>query len=1040
MSIYKSAVNKPVTTLMVFAAVMVAGLYALYHLPIDQFPEIEPPFVTVMTTYSGANASEIETNITELLEDAFNSVQGIKEIYSTSSDNISVISMEFEWGANLDEAVNDVRSAIDMYYDFLPDGTSRPSIFKLSTSMMPILMYTVTADESYNGLNKILEEQVVNPLKRIDGIGSINVTGAPKRYVYVDVDAKKMDAAGLSLEQVTNAIAVNNMNLPAGNVKMGRETYQLRVEGEFEFSEEIRNLVVGVFNNAPVFIRDIAQVNDTVKDLSLEERSNGAQAARLTITRQSGANSVAVCKKVKKELEQLETNLPTDIETHLVFDTSKFISRSISNLSSALFFALLFVVVVVLFFVGRFRATLIIALTIPISLVVAAIYLFATGSSLNIISMSSLSIAIGMVVDDAIVVLENITKHIRRGSNPREAAIYATNEVWVSVIVTTLVIVAVFMPLTMLGGMTGIMFKELGWIVTITVCTSTAAAISLTPMLSSRLLKSRDKDEKPRLYDRTIGKMLDSMDDAYERLLRKALKHKVLILLVSIVIFILSLGLFRFIGTEFMPSADQSRLSASIELQTGTRVEQTLETTSAIEQYIMNNCPEVTLLSSSTGSIDEAGFAAMMSNSGSHLINLNIRLKDIDQRDRSDIEIAEQIRTYLTTLPEVINYTVSAGGLGMGVMGGASTVDVEILGYDIDKTNALAQDVKILCQNLEGARDITISRKDDKAELQVVLDKEKLALHGLNSATVSNFIRSRVYGATAGYFREGGEEYDIVVRLEEQYRNSITDLEQLSISTATGTMIKLSEIGEIKEFWSPPSIDRQRRERIVKVSVTPVGVSLGEMAASIQTVMNGLEIPQDVIINIGGDYEEQQESFADLGLLFLLVIVLVYLVMASQFESYSRPFVIMFSIPFAVTGAALALWITGTDLSMIAALGLVLLVGIVVKNGIVLVDFINLMRDRGLEVNEAIAVSGKSRLRPVLMTAATTILGMFPMALGIGEGSEIWSPMGITIIGGMVVSTAITMILIPVMYGLVARHGDRDKQEKARKQFVFMND
>lgn len=1037
MSIYKSAVNKPVTTLMVFAAVMVAGLYALYHLPIDQFPEIEPPFVTVMTTYSGANASEIETNITELLEDAFNSVQGIKEIYSTSSDNISVISMEFEWGANLDEAVNDVRSAIDMYYDFLPDGTSRPSIFKLSTNMMPVLMYTVTANESYNGLNKILEEQVVNPLKRIDGIGSINVTGAPKRYVYVDVDAKKMDAAGLSLEQVTNAIAVNNMNLPAGNVKMGRETYQLRVEGEFEFSEEIRNLVVGVFNNAPVFIRDIAQVNDTVKDLSLEERSNGSQAARLSITRQSGANSVEVCKKVKKQLEQLEKNLPTDVKTHLIFDTSKFISSSISNLASALFFALLFVVVVVLFFVGRFRATLIIALTIPISLVVAAIFLFATGSSLNIISMSSLSIAIGMVVDDAIVVLENITKHIRRGSNPREASIYATNEVWVSVIVTTLVIVAVFMPLTMLGGMTGIMFKELGWIVTITVCTSTVAAISLTPMLSSRLLKSRE-DEKPRWYDRTIGKMLDRMDEAYENLLRKALRHKVLILVSSLAIFVLSLGLFRFIGTEFLPSADQSRLSASIELQTGTRVEKTLETTSAIEQYIMENCPEVTLLSSSTGSLDEAGFAAMFSNSGSHLINLNIRLKEINQRKRSDTEIAEQIRSYLGTLPEVINYTVVAGGTGMG--GGNSTVDVEIMGYDFDKTNALAQEVKALCQNLDGARDISISRKDDKAELQVVLDKEKMALHGLNSATVSNFIRNRVYGATAGYFREGGEEYDIVVRLEEQYRNSISDLNQLSIPTAMGTLIKLGEIGEIKEFWSPPSIDRQRRERIVKVSVTPVGVSLGEMAASVQTLVNGMEIPQGVMVNIGGDYEEQQESFADLGLLFLAVIVLVYLVMASQFESYSRPFVIMFSVPFAITGATLALWITGTDLSMIAALGLVLLVGIVVKNGIVLVDFINLMRDRGLELNEAIAVAGKSRLKPVLMTATTTILGMFPMALGIGEGSEIWSPMGITIIGGMLVSTAITMVLIPVMYGLVARHGDRDKQEKARKQFVFMND
>lgn len=1038
MSIYKSAVNNSVTTLMVFAAIVVAGIYSLVSLPIDQYPEMEPPYVTVVTSYAGANASEIETNVSKRLEDAFNSVQGIKEITSTSYDNMSVVSMEFEWGEDLDDAVNDVRDAIDLIYDALPDGCDRPNIFKLSTSMMPILMYTVTAEDSYLGLEKLLDEKVANPLKRIDGIGSISVIGAPSRYIYVDVDPKKLDAAGLTLEQVSNAVSANNLNMPAGTVKMGKESYQLRVEGEFDASSEINNLVVGTSNGASVFIRDIAQVKDTLKDLSLEEKANGKQAVRLMVTRQSGANTVQVCNEVKKELESLQKVMPSDVEFSMVFDSSDFISNSVSNLSSSLFFALLFVVIVVLFFIGKWRATVIIAMTIPISLVVAAIYLFATGSTLNIISLSSLSIAIGMVVDDAIVVLENIMKHIKRGSSPREAAIYATNEVWVSVIVTTLVIVAVFMPLTLVGGMTGIMFKELGWIVTITVVTSTMAAISLTPMLSSKLLKDTKEGEGKMSdwYIRNIERRLDGLDNWYERVLRWGLRHKKSVIFTSLGLFVASMFLFQFIGTDFMPTTDQSRLSATIELQTGTRVEETMKTTQQLEAYIVENIPEILLYASSTGSNDEGGIAAVFSSSGTNLINLNMRLKPVGERTRSDQDIAEQLRTYLDQLPEIINYTVTAGAPGMG---GTSTVDVEILGYDFDQTNALAQEIKDRVSKVPGARDVAISRKNDKAELQVNLNKEKLALHGLNSATVSTYIRNRINGATVGYFREEGDEFDIVVRIQEDYRASISDIEELTIPTMTGGKIKLKELGEVKEYWSPPNIEHKRRERIVTVSITPYGVPLGTMAEQIVKELDQVDIPQDILINVGGTYEDQVESFQSLGLLFLVVVILVYLVMASQFESYAKPFIIMFSIPFSFTGVALALLLTGTDLNMIAALGIVLLVGIVVKNGIVLVDFINLMRDRGLEVSEAIAVSGKSRLRPVLMTAATTILGMFPMALGLGEGSEMWAPMGITIIGGLLISTLVTMILIPVLYGVMARHGERDKQDQVRKKFIFMD-
>ncbi|NLE32357.1 MAG: efflux RND transporter permease subunit [Bacteroidales bacterium] len=1035
MSIYKSAINKPVTTLMIFAAVLVAGLYSLSLLPIDQFPEMEPPYVTVMTTYSGANAEEIETNLTKTLEDAFNSVQGIKEITSTSRDNMSMVMMEFDWGTDLDEAVNDVRDAIDMIYDYLPDGASRPAIFKLSTSMMPILMYSVTADQSYSGLEKLLEEKVVNPLKRIDGIGSVSIIGAPERYVYVDVDAKKLDATGLSLEQLTSVISTSNLNMPAGSLKMGKEHYQIRVEGEFQASDEIKDLVVGTYQGASIHIRDIAKVNDTIKDLTLEEKANRQQAVRLMVTRQSGANSVEVCEQVKENLVKIQKTLPSDLQFSLVFDTSDFISSAIGNLSETLLLALIFVVFIVLLFIGRWRASAIIALTIPISLVVAAIYLFATGSTLNIISLSSLSIAIGMVVDDAIVVLENITKHIRRGSTPREAAIYATNEVWVSVILSTLVIVAVFLPLTMVGGMMGVMFKELGWIVTITVVTSTVAAITLTPMLSAKLLKGKE-EEKETWYDRTIGLQLDRFDNWYERILRWALGHKKTVVFSAVGIFVASLFLFNFIGTDFMPSSDQSRLSAAIELQSGTKVEETMKVTRKLEDYILTHCPEVELLSTSTGSNDESSIAAMFSESGTNLINLNMRLSDVEKRKRSDVDVSEQIRQFIGTLPEVITYTVTTGGGGFG---GTSTVDVEIFGYDFDKTNALAAQVETSLKGLKGARDVSVSRDKDKAELQVVLDKEKLALHNLNSATVSTYVRNRINGSTVGFFREDGEEYDIVVRLEETYRNTLSDVEELTIPTPTGGKIKLKELGEVKELWSPPNIEHKRRERLVTVKVTPVGVPLGTLAKQIQAEVDKLDIPSGIIVNVGGAYEDQQESFADIGLLLLAVMVLVYLAMASQFESYSKPFVIMFSVPFAFTGVAVALFITGTSLSMIAAIGLVMLVGIVVKNGVVLVDFINLMRDRGLELSEAIAVAGKSRLRPVIMTALTSILGMLPMAMGIGEGSETWAPLGVTIVGGLFVSTMVTMILIPVLYAVFARRGERDKQQAVRKKFIFMD-
>lgn len=1049
MSIYRTAINKPVTTILIFIAVMIIGAFSYIKLPIDQFPEMEPPYVMVMCTYPGANATEMETNITKVLENSLNSVDGLKEITSKSKDNLSVVTLELEWGTNMDEAINDVRSYIDVVRDNLPDGTSNPFIFKFSSSSMPIIQYAVTAEESYSGLEKILDDEVIPVLNQVNGVGNIAMSGQPERYVYVDIDQAKLDAYRIPLELVGSAISSNNLNMASGSVKMYDEQYQVQVRSEYLESAEIENVVVTTTQTGKqVYVRDLATVRDTIKDLTLDEKINSRDGVRLVIMKQSGANTVQICRDLNEKMEQIKRNLPPDIKIDIIYDGSTEIQNSIDSLIESILYALLFVVLVVLFFLGRWRATFIISVTIPIALIVSFIYLLFVGSSLNIISLCSLTIAIGMVVDDAIVVLENITSHIERGSNPREAAIYATNEVWISVIATTLVIVAVFVPLTMLTGMAGILFKELGWIVTIVVCTSTLVAITLTPMLSSKLLRAKkahvengvlvEEAVQAGWYQKYVVSLLDKVDAFYEKVLGACLRHKAVTILVVFAVFALSLmpAIMGYVGTDFMQKTDNGRLTVKFELQRTARVEESAALSREIEARIMTLVPEVQIISTTTGSADDAGFSALMNNTSNNKVQMTVVCSKKYERERSIFEIAEVIRKELALYPQILDYScMPAGGMGGG---GSSTVDIEIYGYDFDATNLFAEQVKKVVADVEGARDITVSRDEDRPELKVVVNKEKASKHGLNSATVASYVRSRVNGYTAGYLKEDGDEYDILVRLSEKDRNSISDLENLTIPTSTGALIKLSELATIEEYFAPPQIERKTRQRMLTISVTPHEISLGELAVAIQAEVDKLERPAGVTVRYGGDYEEQQETFGDIILLLTLIIILVYVVMASQFESFSNPFIIMMSVPFAISGVIIALWITGTSLDMIGALGVVMLVGIVVKNGIVLVDYINLMRERGYELNHAIEISGASRLRPVLMTAFTTLLGMLPMAISAGEGSEMWRPLGIVVIGGLLVSTLVTLIVVPVMYGIMARHGERNKEEKLRKDYIFM--
>jgi len=1039
MSIYSSAVKRPITTILIFAAAMVIGTYSLIQLPVDLYPEIEPPFIAVYTTYPGASASDIESNVTRPLEDAVNSVTNLKEISSTTSDGLTVIFMSFEYGTNLDEASNDIRSSLSFIENYLPEDCEKPTIIKFNSSMMPIVFYAITAQESYMGLEKILDEKIVNPLNRIEGVGAVNLAGVPGRKVYIDVDPRKMEAYNLTIEQIGNILRAENMNMPAGYIEMGKTDYPLRIQGEFPESDVVKNIVVSSYGGQSVYLKDVAAVRDTIRESKLDTKINGLQGMTMFIQKQSGGNTVKVIREVEKALTVLKKDLPPDIKIEKLFDSATFIQDSISNLTETLLYAGIFVILVVLFFLGRWRATLIIIVTIPISLMVAFIYLFLTDASINIISLTSLSIAIGMVVDDAIVVLENITRHVERGSRPREASIYATNEVWLAVIVTTMTIVAVFLPLTFVSGLTGVLFKQLGMIVTITIVTSVVAAITLTPTMSALMLKWYPirKDAPIWTYDGSIRKGLDWFDRFYEKTLHWSLHHKKVVIIAAFLVFAGSMALFTVVRTEFFPQADESIITATVELQTGTRVDETVRIADTINSILMRKYPEVKLVSSSAGTDEEGGFASLFMAGGTHSMSFNVRLVPIEERTRTVWDLTEEIRKDLSTIPEIIDFTLSTS-TGMGGMEG-NTVDVEIYGYNISETNIVAQELADKIKNIAGAKDVTISRDKSKPELQILLDQNKMIANGLNTATVSTAIKNRVAGLTATRLRQFGDEFDVVVRFKKDAVTTLTDIENIGITNPAGQIIRLGEIAQIKEYWSPPSIERKRRERIVNVSFTPYKRSLTDIQLDVQKAIDDTPLPGGVMVQISGAVEDLIDAFADLAFLMVVSLILVYLVMASLFESLKMPFIIMFSIPFAFSGVAIALFLTNTPLSVISGIGAVMLIGIVVKNAIVLVDFINLMRDRGNELYHAIEISGRSRLRPVFMTSATTILGMLPLALSTGAGSELWSPMGIAVIGGLIFSTFVTLVLVPVVYALFAKHGERNKTLAVYSDFDFIN-
>lgn len=1034
MKIYESAVRKPISTVLLFVGVLVMGLFSLSHLAVDQYPEIEIPQISVITMYPGANAAEIETNITRVLEDNLNTVSNLKKLTSKSQDNVSMITVEFEYGSDLDEGANEIRDAVSRVQSMLPDGIEYPTIFKFSSSMMPIMMLAVTAEESYPALSKILDDKLVNVLNRVDGVGAVSVIGAPEREVQVNVDPVRLDAYGLSVEQLGQIIAAENVNIPSGTIDIGNNTFNIKADGEFKLSDELRKVVVSNAGGRTVMLTDVAEIRDTLEKATMDERVNGQRGVRVMFQKQSGANTVNIVREIQSRLPAIQKTLPRDVKMELIFEGSQEITDAIDSLSETILYAFVFVVLVVMIFLGRWRATLIICMTIPVSLICSFIYLFATGSTLNIISLSSLSIAIGMVVDDAIVVLENITTHIERGSNPKEAAIYATNEVWLSVIATTLVVVAVFLPLTMVPGMAGILFRELGWIVTIVVCVSTAAAITLTPMMSAYMLRLEggvhDYKGVGVVY-KPIDRALTWLDNAYARSLNWVVHHRRITVFSMMSVFVVSLGLLTQVPTEFFPPSDNNRIAATVELEQNISVEYTSRIARQIDSIIYAKYPEVILVSASAGANSSDNAFAAMQTTGSHIINYNMRLTDVEGRERSIYVISDLLRRDLDGIPEIRQYTITPGGAMGGMVGGAATVDIKVFGYDMDLTNTVANDLKEKMRELPGVRDVKLSRDDLRPEYNVVFDRDRLSYYGMNSATASQAVRNRIDGLVASKYREDGDEYDIVVRYAEPFRTRVEDVENITLYNAQGRPVKLKEVGSVVEEYAAPEIERENRQRVISVESTlGAGVALGDVVTEVNRLLAGYPTPDGVDLEVGGTVEDQGDAFTDLMTLFVLIVILVYIVMATQFESLKFPFIIMFTIPFAFTGVFLALWMTSTPLSLIALIGAIMLVGIVTKNGIVMVDYMNLLIERGSGVFDAVIAGGKSRLRPVLMTSFTTVLGMLPLAISTGAGSETWQPMGIAVIGGLTFSTILTLFIVPVLYSILVNRSQRKEQER----------
>jgi len=1026
-------VKKPVTNLMIFSAIIILAVYSLTRLGIDFFPEIEPPSISVISVYPGAGPEDVELKVTEELENQLGTTPGLEKITSYSSEGTSVINLKFIWGTNLDEASNDIRDRIELAKRTLPDipdEMDNPFIFKFNTANIPILYVGITAERSYPELYDLVDRRLVDRLKQLPGVGTVQIIGGGlQRQINIWIDRQRLEGYRLSVLDIKDALQQNNITQPVGSLKTGLTDYLIRLPGEFSSPDEINTVILGKHDGKFVYLRDVARVEDSFKEVEALVRVNKNPALMMMVQKQSGTNTVEVAERVKRMLSDLQKTLPADVKVQTIFDTSQDIITSLSSLKGALWLAVLLVILVVWFFLRRFAASLIVALTIPFSLLISFIYIFLGGKTINVISLFSLTIVAGMVVDNAIVVVDNVIRRLDSGQRPQEAAIFGTSEMFLAIAASTLTTVVVFMPLLFVSGVVGKMFGELAAIVIVTLFASLFTAATFSPMLCSRWLRGSPQSivnsPQKRKFEKLYGiseRMFTSWENAYSKALGWALRHKKLVIFAFLGAFIGSLFLTRFVGNEFMPEEDTGDVRITVHLPIGTRVEESDKVAERIEKLFEADVPEAKFYYVRSGSVSGMG-KSMGGDSGTHIIAAGVKLVPKTQRKRSDRMVAQALRKKIREIPGVIKTDFSSGN-PMGRLitgGGGKAIQLEIIGNSFEQTDELAQKVKGIMEKIPGAVDVSISREADRPELKIEVDREKAAVLGLSINQISNSVKTYIQGSTATKYREAGKTYDIYVRLEDPSRSRIEDIENLSIASLINgrvRMVKLSNVARVYQSKGPQEIERKNRERVVKVECNGFGRSTGKITEDIKKEVDKLTLPGSVMVNFGGEAEEQQKAFKDLGLLLILGIALVYMVMAAQFESLLDPFIVMFAIPPTFSGVILAFFLTRTTLSVITYLGVVMLMGIVVNNAIVLVSYINILRARGLTMVEAVTRGGQERLRPILMTTITTLAALFPLALSQGEGSETWQPLGITMLGGLSVSTLITLIFVPVLYAV----------------------
>jgi hydrophobic/amphiphilic exporter-1 (mainly G- bacteria), HAE1 family len=1039
MNLTKMSVRRGVTTFMIYLMAAGFGLFSLIRLKLDLYPNLEFPMIAVISQYTGVAPADIETVVTRPIEETISTVKNVKQVTSSSQQGLSAVMLEFEWGTDMNQAQIDVRNSLEYIKDILPKDVSNPMIFAFDLSAMPIINFTL--DSKIHGmaeLRRIAEHELEPRLERIPGVASAFTMGGLRREIQVQADPLRMRAHNVSIQQILGALQVNNLQIASGWIQDPHQEFTLQTAGEYKSLEEIENTPVMASGNIVIRVKDVAKVVDGFAEQRQRVYTNGSPAVIVMAQKQADANTVTVSREVAKQLPKIMSELPKGVKIEVLWQQADFINQSMSNLGDSAWQAIFLTFLVLLFFLRNIRSSLIVAVSIPVSMLVTFAVMDYMGLTLNIISMAGLALAVGMIVDNSIVVLEVVFRHNEEGEKPRDAAENGTQEVAMAITASTLTTLVVFVPVLFVPGIAGELFNDMVLTIVVSLAISLIVAITLIPLLASRFMSGTHMKGRSRFHainalsDR-IGRWLDSFHEFYARILRYALSHRKRVLAYTGIAFVLSCVFLGMRGGEFMPKTDQGFIQMTMDRSPGISLESMAETMDFIYKTIRDNVPEAEIIYHNFG--QQEGAFAIFSSSGSNQGEVMIKLKPLSKRKRSMKQIQDDLRERFKNLPDV---DIQYADRGEQMMGSQGDIVIEIYGQDLKTSEVLADQVVEDIKGIKGVADTKISIKKAASEMRIQLDRQRIADLGLSTAMVGQAISTSVLGTVGTRYRDGGDEYDVRVRLDEESRQSQRDIENLLIMTPAGRQVPLRSVADVVVDRAPRRIDRKAQERLVTISVDVSGRNLSSTASDVKKVLKTVPVPNDYRIEISGTAAEQAKSFMYLGLAFVVAMILCYMVMASQFESYLDPFVIMFTIPMGIIGVALALLVTWTPLSVMVLIGVVMLVGIVVNNGIVLVDYTNQLHNSGMPLFEAIEKAGVTRMRPVLMTALTTILGMLPLALGIGESGETWAPMARSVMGGLTVATALTLVVVPVIYAIIEMRRDKYRAKKEAKRKTAM--